>query len=90
MAANPWLTTRGDCAYCCTEDRLARADTMTEAQLRAALVWPDTQKTVRAKIDRRLKKMAVHRVLVSNALSEIMTPPTAVTRRGRWREVGNG
>jgi len=59
--SNPWETgTEYDGhrpAYCSTEDRSSRVQTMTPAELAAALEWPDTQKTVRAKIERRLREM---------------------------------
>ena len=59
---NPWKTTSQvsgfeACAYASTEDRASRVKTMSETELVAALAWPDTQKTVRTQIERRLRKM---------------------------------
>lgn len=62
--ANPWKTTSQvsgfeECAYASTEDRASRVKTMSEAELVAALAWPDTQKSVRTQIERRLRKMRI-------------------------------
>jgi hypothetical protein len=58
---NPWET--GEkidgvrVAHWEVASRLNRVKTMAEADLRAAILWPDTQKAVRVAAERRLRKM---------------------------------
>jgi hypothetical protein len=58
---NPWETGTEfmghRSAYACVEDRLTRIKTMTVEELRAAIAWADTQKTVRLAAERRLHKL---------------------------------
>jgi DNA-binding transcriptional regulator YdaS (Cro superfamily) len=44
-------------AYACAEDRLERVKTMTVEELRDAIMWPDSQKTVRLAASRRLHQV---------------------------------
>ena len=61
---NPWET--GECydghrpAWCDTQSRMDAAKRMTADKLRACLAWPDTQKTVRQVIERRLRRMCAN------------------------------
>jgi pantothenate kinase-related protein Tda10 len=57
---NPWEV-RINGRTCITLDAVSRIDrlkTMTAAELRDVLAWPDTQKTVRAAARRRLDHLA--------------------------------
>jgi hypothetical protein len=58
---NPWETGTEfmghRSAYACAEDRLERVKTMTVEELRDAIMWPDSQKTVRLAASRRLHKV---------------------------------
>lgn len=58
---NPWATGKvyngQRTAYLDVQSRIDAARDMTEAELRACLEWPHTQKTVRMFIERRLRKL---------------------------------
>lgn len=58
---NPWETGETFAgirlAHCDTQSRMSAARRMSVEQLRECLVWPDTQKSVRTFIERRLRKM---------------------------------
>jgi hypothetical protein len=45
-------------AWCDVESRIIAAKDMSADRLRACLAWPNTQKTVRKFIERRLRKIS--------------------------------
>lgn len=49
-------------AWCDATSRIDAARNMDAAKLRQCLAWPDTQKTVRRFIERRLRKLDAARV----------------------------
>jgi hypothetical protein len=56
---NPWLVPeygKGVQTYS-AEERLSKLKKMSAAQLRAAIAWPETQKTVRKAADARLRRL---------------------------------
>lgn len=59
---NPWEDGHVFCGvksqYCGVEDRLSIIKNLPPTILRAALAWPDTQKTVRLALERRLRKLS--------------------------------
>lgn len=59
---NPWETgavvgNGVHVMYCDVLSRLNCVKTATPERLRAMIVWPDTQKTVRQAVERRLRKL---------------------------------
>lgn len=55
---SPWqVKTAPSSAWISAEDRMRAVRRMDMAELRAALAWPGTQKTVRLAIERRLRKL---------------------------------
>ncbi len=50
-------------AWCDATSRIENARSMTVERLRECLAWPDTQKTVRQFIARRLRKMSADAAL---------------------------
>lgn len=59
--SNPWETgtVYADCrpAWCDSSSRIEAARKMDAATLRRCLEWPDTQKSVRQYIERRLRRL---------------------------------
>lgn len=55
---NPWRSVSDESsAWTCVEDRMRVMMGYDEQRLREALAWPNTQKTVKAAIERRLRAM---------------------------------